>query len=185
MLAGVDCGFDFEEAGVVFAVGEEKDEVAAGAGIDCAELVAAGGVDGVDESGAADGVGAGGVVDGGGERGGVAGPGLDEVRGAIEGGDEGLVGLLVEEMLRVFGGDGLIAEEMRGHGAAGVDEDAGADGEVLLSWKSRMLAGGLLLSSRVRSESWRSLTGRPWASAAWKVRTTSSTATLRRIGRWV
>jgi len=35
-------------------------------------------------------------------------------------------------MLRVFGGDGLIAEEMRGHGGAGVDEDAGADGEVLL-----------------------------------------------------
>ena len=123
---------EVEEAGVVGAVGEEKDEVAAGAVVDGAELVAAGGVEGVVECGAADGVAGGDGVDAGGERGGVAGPGLGETRGAIEVGDEGLVGLLAEEMLRVVGGDGLVAEEMRGHGAAGVDEDAGADGEVLL-----------------------------------------------------
>jgi hypothetical protein len=70
-LAHVDCGFEVEEAGIVFAVGEEKDEVAAAAVIDFAELVAAGGVESVEERGAADGVAAGGVVDAGGEGGGL------------------------------------------------------------------------------------------------------------------
>jgi len=78
-LAHVDCGFEIEEAGVLFAVGEEKDEVAAGAVVDFAELGAAGGVESVVEGGAADGVGVRGGVDGGGERGGAARPGLDEV----------------------------------------------------------------------------------------------------------
>ncbi len=131
-LAAVDGRFEVEEAGVVFAVGEKKEDVAAGAVVYFAELVAAGGVESVEERGAADGVAVGGGVDGGDEGGGVVGPGLEEVRGAIEVGDEGLVGLLTEDVSRVFRCDGLVAIAMRGHGAAGVDEDAGADGEVLL-----------------------------------------------------
>jgi hypothetical protein len=51
--------------------------------------------------------------------------------------------LLVEKMLRILRGDGLIAIEMRGHGAAGVDEDAGADGEVLLELEVEDLGGGI------------------------------------------
>ncbi len=95
-LATVDCRFEIEEAGVVFAVGEEKDEVAAGAGIECAELKVAGGEDGVIEGGAADGVAMRWSVEGSDEGGWVAGPGLDDVRGAVEGGDKGLIRLLPE-----------------------------------------------------------------------------------------
>ena len=60
---------------------------------------------------------------------------------AIEVGDEGLIGLLAQELLRVLRGDGLIAEAMRGHGGAGVDENAGADGEVLLELEVEDLGG--------------------------------------------
>ena len=45
--------------------------------------------------------------------------------------------------------------------------------------KASILAGAWPLSSRLSSSSFRSFTGSPWASAAWKVRSTSSTETLK------
>jgi len=54
-LAHIDGVFEEHGTGVVFAVGEKQDDVAAGDGIDFAELVEAGSIDGV-EDGCAGGV---------------------------------------------------------------------------------------------------------------------------------
>jgi hypothetical protein len=50
---------------------------------------------------------------------------------------------------------------MRRHGGAGVDEDAGADGEVLLELKVEEVGGRLVVVERVSSGRVRSLMGRP------------------------
>jgi len=143
VLACVDGLAEAHEAGVVFAVGEKQDEVAAGGVVDAAELGAAGAVEGVEDGGAGDAAFAacGDPADSFGEGGFVAGPGLKKACEVAEVHDEGLVGLLTQEGLGVLEGDGAVGGEVWGHGGAGVHEDAGADGEVLEGLEGENFAG--------------------------------------------
>lgn len=143
LLADVDVVLDAGVAGIVDAVGEEKDEVT-GEWVRSPELVTASFVDGIEDNCAAqtacmvDGniakTHCEGVV--------VGGPALHDLRLGVEAHDECAVSLFVEELSDVFIRYRLVATEVFEHRSAGVHEDAKTDREVLMCFKGDDLARG-------------------------------------------
>ncbi len=110
----------------------------------------------------------------------VACPVLQDLGFRVEAHEEGAVGLLAKELGEIFVRDCLIATEVSEHRSAGVHENAEADGEILMGFERDDLAwSAFRCRGCVDLSSLRSSIGMPWKSATWKVRLTSSTATLR------
>jgi hypothetical protein len=141
-LADIDVVLETSVAGVVDAVGEEEDEVA-GERVCRAELIAAGFVDGVEESSAADATGevVVDVAETGGEGFAVRCPILHDLRLGVETHHKGTIGLLAKELGHVFARYGLVPAEISKHGSAGVHEDAEVNGKILMDFEGEDLAG--------------------------------------------
>ena len=117
--------------GVVHSIGEDQDEIAGGRVGVGLPLIAAGGVEGIEESGGGKMVLAPLNLRGSdGDEGVVVGPALGDERFGVEQLDESAVVAFAEQARGVGANDGAIEFNFTQHGIADIEEETGADGQV-------------------------------------------------------